>query len=71
MVFKGAVVIAMGFLCHLSMTSATPCSPCSTNDQCIPYLEFCQLPFEPFDLPDFLGDSTDPMSKRKNKVTKR
>ena len=43
--------------CFLQFTTAIPCSPCSDDSDCLPFLEHCQIPEELQNIPDFLISS--------------
>ena len=43
--------------CFLQVTNAIPCSPCSDDSDCLPFLEHCQIPEELQNIPDFLISS--------------
>ena len=43
--------------CFLQFTNAIPCSPCSDDSDCLPFLEHCQIPEELQNIPDFLISS--------------
>ena len=45
------------FGCFFKFTTAIPCSPCSDDIDCLPFLEHCQIPEELQNIPDFLISS--------------
>ena len=42
--------------CIFCFASGVPCSPCDDDSECLPYVEYCQLPNALFDVPDFILD---------------
>ena len=46
--------LVFGYCCLFSITSAIPCSPCDIDSDCLSFLEYCQLPDDLIEIPDFL-----------------
>ena len=67
---KLCLVIVITYL--VSVATGIPCSPCEQDSDCLPYLEYCNLPNELFNFPstsfeDFNSHQNNFNEKHRNK----